>query len=121
MIPLTAFAVRRPTWLRGEGGIDSRLLRVSDGRQCCLGQYLTACGVPHDALAEVSSPGEVAGPDVPAWLLNPDGRDSVLAEVLMEVNDDHELSEVARESTLTARFAQAGITVRFVGRRPRRP
>lgn len=51
--------IDRSIWLRGEGEDESRLLRVADGKMCCVGIYLAACGVPSSQLEEVKCASEV--------------------------------------------------------------
>lgn len=56
MTEVTAFVIKRSEWLRGEGAINSYLLREEDGKRCCVGIYARACGVPDDHLAGQSWP-----------------------------------------------------------------
>jgi hypothetical protein len=105
--------IDRKRWLRGEGAHDSKLLRPSDGKMCCLGFYGLACGLSADQICGAGSPRTALGGLAmwPAWMrmaaaashLSDDAAD------LMEINDD-----VGDESRIAAIFAKHGVTVRFV-------
>ena len=48
--PMRTLTIDRAVWYRGQGPEESKLLRSEDGRRCCIGLYLQACGVPDNAL-----------------------------------------------------------------------
>jgi len=118
------FVIDRSTWERGTGG--AQLLRESDRRlQCCIGLYLTACGMPDDALLDQAQPEDV-GDEIPegaAWLIREslasDGwADSCAAGQLIEVNDDPKIEDKEREVYIADVFDQHGIRVSFVDPSP---
>lgn len=47
---ITELTIKRSEWLRGEGVIDSALLRKSDQKRCCVGIYGRALGVSDTTL-----------------------------------------------------------------------
>jgi len=89
--------------------MNSMLLRPSDGKQCCVGIYLSACGVPNEALEHTPNAGVIKSqPLVPAWLL------SATANWLYRKNDDIHLHDSDREAGIQYLFAEAGVKVTFV-------
>lgn len=124
---VTRFVIDRDTWIRGRSATDSdgvglsRLL-THDGRRCCLGFYLEACGVADEALVGESEPNDVArhavesnASLVPDWLLDDILNDSADACALMTHNDNERLSEEVREWRVTETFGRHGVTVEFTG------
>jgi hypothetical protein len=108
-----SFTIDRSKWFRGGKPEDSRLLR-DDGKQCCVGFYLEACGVPRKHLLRANYFPRDTTPTVPAgadWLMV--SRDAGEASVYV-VNDAPGYSEEKRESLLTKLFADQGIDVTFV-------
>lgn len=121
------FDIHVPTWLQGEGGLDSRLLRPDDGKRCCLGFYLNACGLNDEALRDQRAPEliatEVSRNAQASWLLTDEySRHSETAVDLMTEND--ELFDVApftdyvtyileKMRHLSELFARQGIAVRW--------
>lgn len=123
----TSFVIDRSRWIRGEGGQESRLHRKNDGRMCCVGMYLEACGVPRYALTDIYTATtflgyylgskfdlkEVGLEDL-AWLYN-----SEVEHELYLTNDKHYdeggnvIGAERREAVLTGLFAKAGVTVTF--------
>lgn len=120
---ISEFTVDRRRWIKSATGL---LLRC-DGKRCILGFYLAACGIPDEELMGFPSPGNLFGgttteevsSKIPGWLIDRNRHDdcynSVLAERLMEVNDDETFSDEKREQVIREIFAQHGVEVRFVG------
>jgi len=108
-VKLTKLTIHKREWLRGESGHNSYLRRSSDGKMCCLGIYLRACGVEVDDLTDVRSPARVAGglPGTTWWL------NRLVSNELMSINDESTISETEREIELTKRFGENGIQVVF--------
>jgi len=101
--------IDRRKWLRGE--YPSRLLRVSSRKQCCVGIYLSALGVPDEALLDrcyADSCGVGPLPEEARWLLG----HSADAHALYVRNDDA-MAEETREIAIAAIFAKHGIEVTF--------
>jgi len=118
MEPVKSFTIKRSVWLRGERAQPSFLLRESDGKQCCIGIYLEACGIPRNDKVNKRSATSLAdlGVQVPRWLVGPIGIDtapSFAARVLMQINDETNVDLADREREVTAGFADVGITVTF--------
>lgn len=118
MEEITELTVDKSIWLRGEGSSSSALLRESDGKMCCLGVYLHACGVTKELLKSQLRPSDV-NTEIPAWLLTKPGgkynRTSPLARALIQANDDHFYTQAQRERKIKKLFAQAGVKVIFKG------
>ena len=103
------FTIDRAVWLRGEGNRASKLLREADGKMCCVGMYLRACGVPDAKLRGKSEACYVHDDDiVPDWTKNNAG-------LLYEANDDPHTDPATREAKIVNMFAEAGVAVEFVG------
>jgi hypothetical protein len=133
---VTEFVIDRSKWLRGEGGELSRLLRKSDQKQCCVGMYLTACGVPFENIEEVSVGSELwdmwkdmgfKEEDFPDWLKEEledqwdtiDGRERLVRPKsdsfrLYTENDTPHTTEEERELFIAAMFAKYGVKVTFI-------
>lgn len=133
--------IDRNTWLRGgfERNQGYSCLRDEQGRKCCLGFYLEACGFSQTQITGSGSPHDVfsfLGPRTaarrnwkPRWLLRKDNKgvvfdDSSDCSTLMNVNDNVHiedptsleiLSEADREKQIKKIFAKHGVTVTFVG------
>ena len=122
MTEVKRFVINRNVWLRGDAN-RSRLLDPESRKQCCVGIYLSACGLTDDALEEYAQAEDVTEDGVPDWLFRgedpaddgPARRPSPVASILYSVNDDSALSEEMRESRVAHHFASQGITVEFTG------
>lgn len=129
MSEVKEFTIDRKVWLRANEedrrGYGSYLLREIDQKRCCLGIYLSACGVPDKFLEGVGSPGLLHRqvPEVrdliPRWLICDDpalseGGNSMSCSSMMEANDDDTTGDIEKESFLTERFAEQGVRVVFV-------
>jgi hypothetical protein len=125
MNEVKSFVIDRSKWLPREAfdGGKSYLLRESDGRMCCLGVYLRACGIPASALNRLELPAMVVKEsnlsvsEVPAWLLDLRGGtwSSESATELASINDSQRITLDEREQRIIERFAEQGIEVRFEG------
>lgn len=111
---LKPFTITRSTWLRGESG--SKLLRSSDSKMCCLGQFLSKIhGVTHSALVDVNTPAGVhklpgkASDD----LLICGTHNRYSTTELMHTNDAIGLEERQRELQIANEFANLGYRVSF--------
>lgn len=125
------FVVKRSKWFRGRGNTLSRL--QTDNQMCCLGFYAKECGLKKKNITDVVSPGEIEYEIKDIWdtfLLarisniydsDPDDPgltdiiiDSEIANSLMEINDDVNISDEDREYKLKELFKEQGIKVKFV-------
>ena len=52
----SVLVIDRATWGRGDGYSDSQLLRIRDGKRCCLGFYCQFLGVPDQDMLDVGQP-----------------------------------------------------------------
>jgi hypothetical protein len=116
---VTEFTVVRDTWLRGEGPDKSYLLREGDTKQCCLGFYLEACGVPREKLLYQAAPAELGEvvPKQATWLVHGGiarGCHTAEACALMSTNDEEEMKDTDREAKLIKLFAKKHITLKFI-------
>ena len=112
------FTIDVDKWLRGKGSINSYLLRPEDGRQCCIGLYLTACGIPDEVLNLKRAAGTISCdlPNDALWLMDSsmDGDiDSDIAEIFYYDNDSQQLTESERRTRIRRQFSLAGIQVLF--------
>lgn len=119
------FEISRRLWLAptpGNGG-PTVLHRAADGKMCCLGHYLHACGVSKATMTNYMSPSQIwqEVSETAQWLL--DRRvpvspstvsDSAAGIQLIRLNDKIKWSLAVREKRITQQFAKRGITVRFV-------
>lgn len=115
MTPVTEFVISRKKWLRGESSTHSYLLRPEDGKQCCVGIFLTACGTPaEDLLSQKVAERTMRAPE---WLTdrNAFGTEMPKKDVdhLYTLNDSPKLPEDVREAEIAAIFARNGVTVSF--------
>jgi hypothetical protein len=109
--------IDRNTWLRGEGSVASRLLRKDDGKKCCLGFYMNACGVSDSKIEDVRLPSDLDDiPNEAAWLVEKEIKNlnipSLMAYDLMQCNDESLQGD--REEEITKIFKEAGVEVEFV-------
>lgn len=123
IVPVTEFVIDRSKWLPGEVqyelGVKAKLLEPSTGRQCCIGVYLSACGMPDDALLNEGWATAVLDADHPlhAWFTaqteapQSQHRENALAFA----NDICSLGLAERERRITEEFARGGVTVTFTG------
>lgn len=124
------FTVYTKVWLRGEGGHASCLLRDSDGKMCCIGQFALAVGTPRGMLQNQPSPASllrktVKKADIPAEMreLIFAGRNTNEVLDLMSCNDSvyerdgsfitREAFEADRRECLKAGFRRLGYEVEF--------
>lgn len=106
------FTIKRNEWLRGNPD-EGKLLNY-EGKMCCLGIYLKACGVPAEDLEDKDMPSELACEyKLPAWLATEE--DELVPVVkLANKNDEAGLAPAVREKQLRELFKEQGIVVRFV-------
>lgn len=117
MEQIKELVISRSIWLRGGPEGESKLLRTTDNKMCCLGIYLEACGIAKDQLEDVETPANMdPGQEIPVWLLEDDldpDDSSPVARELMMVNDDSNVSEEKREDFIASEFEKQGIKVTF--------
>ena len=112
------FTITRSNWLCGEGGRVSFLLRSSDGKKCCLGQYATACGIPDKNIINIQTPlayddfAPVVDGDAPLRELASEENEYIISQI-MAINDGLHFGPV-REDRLIEEFKRLGIEVDFV-------
>ena len=115
------FIIDRNTWLRGEGEDQSKLLRESDGKMCCLGFYSLACGLSKEQINNQVTPIDLydSGNKIPEgldWLAPDNNTLTKQALKLMKINDLPAcwISVEDREAKIIAEFASQGIQVEFI-------
>lgn len=139
---VTEFDLSRKVWIRNEQ--HSRLVRKRDGKMCCLGVYLKACGFEEDDMEEVCTPKGMAPhllDKLPPWLAkNHDAAGVATVKIpplditIMNVNDEsildassygrfkakgwllyyHHADENEREEKIINLFKKNGVTVNIV-------
>ena len=121
----TAFTLPRSIWARGEGSIKSYLLRAADGKMCCVGVYLEACGVSRESLkGEREAQSVQLGEDPPYTaedlIADRDGAGEAIATLY---NDNDEVigkgvstfaNEEEREERIIEGFADLGVVCTIV-------
>lgn len=124
--------IDRNVWLRGDP--RSYLLRY-DGKRCCIGIYLGACGVPDEKLKNqadvtslVTSHGSAALPPEARWMwedFEGEQTDVPGSEYIYGINDmrpmaeredskHYVVSEADRERKVREFFARHGVEVEFI-------
>lgn len=124
--------IDRSKWLRGEGSSNSKLLRESDGKMCCLGFYAKQCGYTDEEILQRAAPGDVArtkgvrqgfeplissgtGCQCEECRNTPRLVNSSLCSELMNVNDDETVLDAERERFIAGVLEWIGVEVEFVG------
>lgn len=116
---LFKFTVDRKIWLRGEGSGASYLLRESDGKKCCVGIFLGACGMPDRHIKGLASANDIhdaipGGKRGPTAFLLERGNDPVAAR-LYNANDFRYTDGNKRENKIKKLFHSVGVLVSFKG------
>jgi hypothetical protein len=108
--------IDRQKWLKGESPDQSKLLRESDRKMCCLGFYLLSCGKVEAELLDIGEPMNL--PEIPEeaqWLLKEDARcNSSTCIHLMQINDSKYTTEQQRELGIRDLFRSQNIEVTFI-------
>lgn len=112
MAELKQLVIDRKIWLRGEGSLKSKLIRESDGKQCCVGIYLLSCGVEAKSIINRGAPKDCILPTEAQWVNR--FSHSQLTHKLYDVNDNKAMSEETRERKIAATFLECGVEVTFV-------
>lgn len=117
LVKPTEFTIRMRSWLRGEDS-QSYLHRSDDHKQCCLGFYARACGVPLKNIVDVSLPNELYSEEsplaIPSLVNKKDGEDLKIVEHFTDVNDDTESTDETKIKKITSLFKRIGVKVNFV-------
>ena len=105
--------INRDTWLRGDDGSESFLLRRSDEKMCCLGFAAIECGVPLSKIGGLHTPYSLEVGY--SWPVQPtyDNREGY--ELLMNINDATGLTETEREAQLIEAGVGVGLEFEFYG------
>lgn len=110
------FTIQRSRWYRGDGGMDSKLVR-GDGTMCCLGFLGEACGLPTEVMRDLSTPDAMSKEYRVLWpsgILDTHGIDTLTTHKLVTANDARGMPDGVREEELTALFKTIHIDVEFV-------
>lgn len=125
--------IDRSRWLRGDP--QTSALLDAAGRQCCLGFFMSACGVDDADIEDWGLPCETPVaeerrlPEQAKWLVNEYTEDdepqpllhvvdSTTVSKLIEANDASLRSEADREAQIADLFAVHGVNVEFVDAMP---
>jgi hypothetical protein len=117
--------VDRKTWHRGKGAEGSALRNDLDGNMCCLGFVSIVCGYTAQQITNISTPPRLyrqcrsAGsskilPQFNNLLAFSPLTASTACIIMMEVNDDRNISEAKRESELSRVAATINVNLTFV-------
>lgn len=110
--------IKRSKWLTGSREVNnSKLLRSTDGKMCCLGFLAKKCGASEDDIQDISTPDDVPNlPNLkwPKGILDEKDWNTDLCHEMMTANDSHNLPRSKRETKLRDLFKKIGITLRFV-------
>lgn len=108
------YTITRSTWLRGEGANLSKLLRPTDGKQCCLGQVALQCGNTPKQILDIRTLFRAItekSATFPEWLTI---NDHSAAQIAYDINDDQHTSDSEKEDALTRLFAANGQELMFI-------
>ena len=106
-----SFVIDVKKWLRGEGSKRSSLHRKSDGKMCCVGQYLEACGAPPESFLGLA---EISETDYRIVGFNgADGVDTDATPCLYSDNDTRDITEAERREKIRAGFRALRVKVSF--------
>ena len=112
------FIVDRKTWLRGEGGSRSSLLRANDNKMCCLGFLSCELGLQKSEIREVPHPANLSlirsVRNKFEGLLNEESRLTNVCEEIMRYNDSKNITDAERENSLTKEFKSINWEVEFI-------
>lgn len=108
---VTEFTIDVESWLCGETSSLSYLVRASDSKQCCVGQWLVASGVPTHNMIGVRNIDELRRNGGGDWLALNQFR--VPDSGIYELNDDKNVDETTRREELRDKFKSLGVTVHF--------
>lgn len=106
--------IDRSKWLRGEGSMESRLYRSSDGKMCCIGFLALARGCTLADIADRSAVESRRLEVKPRRLSNFPIDQFAPLPVAYDVNDAADINDDTREEKLTTIFAEMGYEVEFV-------
>lgn len=114
---ITSIKLPDSEWLRGQGSVDSYLIRTADYKKCCVGIAGLHFGVEAKYLEDIQTPEQTGIDDLPAqlqFLIGDDRFDSVVACTLMEINDDKSiLTDDERVARLNEQTEEFGIKFVF--------
>ncbi len=116
------FTIDRKTWLRGEGPLESYLLRRYDGKRCCLGFKAEACGYFLLDLADIHDPAgllkqasAIINPGFERLLAGNSNANAKVTRDLIFANDNPVIErEGLRERVIQELFATIGDEVEFI-------
>lgn len=122
MNDLLQVTVEREKWYRGKGAHGSYLVipeiegSTDAGKMCCLGFAGKAAGLTVEEMVGITTPGRIKDgvPTSLHALVEYGGDDSRFALRLMDLNDDHEMDDSARQAAITEVGVEAGIAFTFV-------
>jgi len=113
------FIISRKRWSCGNNLPDSvaenKLYLRSNRKMCCLGFYARHLGNKVCDIQGIPTPAQT-GKNVnwPEWMLAPFHNVSWDTNLLMQINDNSNLSGPAREKKIKSIFAKHGVKVKFV-------
>lgn len=121
---LKSFTVKRDKWT----GLDqydldynSSSLLNDDRRQCCLGFYASACGIPDSDIIDLGTPADLAnhraihlcGFVEECQTIGPNYMNSDIAVSMIRINDSYSMGQKRKEEKLIELFKSIDIELKF--------
>jgi len=126
--------IKRNKWVNGSNEDDPRgsaELLNSEGNMCCLGFFAKACGFKSKEIKNMCTPGSLYNDRTYSdqaergflkkiektpfkELLTKDGRNSRLANSLIDINDSSTMKNETREKKITEKLTKIGVKVTFL-------
>lgn len=113
------FIIDRSKWLRGEGYELSSLLRISDGKMCCVGQMCLQLGQTPEQIAGTNGISEILidklTPDtLKVFAINDNISKQEWVSAAYLINDDRLITDSDREQRLIGLLMGQGHAVEFI-------
>ncbi len=106
--------VDRQKWYRGQGGINSCLLRKQDGKLCCIGFLAQTLGLRDTAITEVCCLNGVADTERAGIAFH--ANYATYLNIAYTLNDDRNIADDVREEQLVSIGKEMGVEFEFVGK-----
>jgi len=101
------FTVIREQWFRGQGSSESRLIRKTDGKMCCVGFFCQAEGFPLEQLDGITTYAKLTNN-------KSDKFENPIDASIYTINDSVYTTDEYKEATLKKAFLDLGDEVDFV-------
>lgn len=112
---LIEVVIDRTKWYRGRGSPDSKLMRMDDGKMCCLGFACLKLGATEDQITGEEYP---EGTDIllRGLTIKEKGKlkNTIFSQQAAHVNDDQGLGDSNREKQLYEMAIESGFKFTFI-------